>query len=646
MRRNTAIAWFVIVATLAVVAAVGLHLLLVSQGMNLMAFVLDGAIIFGIVVTAIGCFNPNAAVFGRVISGERISAPAMALTFDDGPSPDTTPKVLDALAAAGMRATFFVLGKHAQRYPELVARIAREGHQVASHGWGHGILVFSSPKAVGRELAETERVLASAGAARPSLFRAPHGFRSPWLAWTLKRHGYQGVGWSKGVFDTARPGAGVIVERSVAAMRPGAILLLHDADGNGNEDRSQTAEALPEILNQVRARGLRAVTISELDTLQPPPRSSWLRSSIGIGFVAAVIALLAHRIGWGTLSATFSLLAGLNLGLVTAAILANLVSVALKAVVWKACLDSIPARPRARYPHIFSAIFIGFLMNSVLIARAGEIGRVVVLRRRINRETGVSVPVSTLLGTVVVETFVLSVTLVCILFVAALTTSGLPSQVMLGTEILLGVALFFCVAFVAIEWGAKRWDHSARSPGHSPGRLRRIVHTLINDARHGLQLFRHPLRASVAVAAAVVSWLANLAAIWFTVLAFGITNDAFAIAIVVFAVSNLVGVVQFTPGNVGVFQVTIAVALGSAFGLSAANALSFGIGLQAIEVGLGAGLGLVFLAVEGLSIGGVRQEMAQSEQADEEAPAVAPNQLMRGIQPTVPAAKPEEVTSR
>ncbi len=646
MRRDAAIAWFVTIGAVALAAAATLHLLLVSMGMNLAAFFLDGAVVFAIVVTAVGCFSPNAAVFGRVVSGERISTQAMALTFDDGPSPDTTPKILDALATAGMRATFFILGKHAQFHPELVSRIANEGHEVASHGWSHGILVFATPKAVARELAETDRVLASAGAPRPRLFRAPHGFRSPWLAWTLKRHGYQGVGWSKGVFDTARPGAGVIIERSVAAMRPGAILLLHDADGNGNEDRSQTAEALPAILTSMQAKGLRAVTVSELDALRPPSRTSYFRSAIGIGIVAAVIGLLAHRIGWGTLSATFSLLAGLNLGLVTAAILANLVSVALKAVVWKACLDSIPARPRARYPHIFSAIFIGFLMNSVLIARAGEIGRVVVLRRRISRETGVSVPVSTLLGTVVVETFVLSATLVCILFVAALTTSGLPSQVMLGTEILLAVALFFCVAFFVIEWGGKRWDHSARSPGHSPGRLRRTVHSLINDARHGLQLFRHPLRATVAVVAGIVSWLANLAAIWFTLLAFGITNDAFAVAIVVFAVSNLVGVVQFTPGNVGVFQVTIAVALGSAFGLSTASALSFGIGLQAIEVGLGAGLGLLFLAVEGLSIGGVRREMANSESASQAPPALAPNPSPRGIPAVVPAAKPEEVTSR
>ncbi|MGB4863899.1 MAG: lysylphosphatidylglycerol synthase domain-containing protein, partial [Tepidiformaceae bacterium] len=197
-----------------------------------------------------------------------------------------------------------------------------------------------------------------------------------------------------------------------------------------------------------------------------------------------------------------------------------------------------------------------------------------------------------------------------------------------------------------IEWGGKRWDHSARSPGHSPGRLRRTVHSLINDARHGLQLFRHPLRATVAVVAGIVSWLANLAAIWFTLLAFGITNDAFAVAIVVFAVSNLVGVVQFTPGNVGVFQVTIAVALGSAFGLSTASALSFGIGLQAIEVGLGAGLGLLFLAVEGLSIGGVRREMANSESASQAPPALAPNPSPRGIPAVVPAAKPEEVTSR
>ena len=97
------------------------------------------------------------------------------------------------------------------------------------------------------------------------MFRAPHGFRNPFVARATSRRGYEVVGWTKGVWDTAKPGVEAIVRRTIGGFRPGGILLLHDADGSGEgDDRSQTVEAVPEIVERAHAAGYELVTVSEL----------------------------------------------------------------------------------------------------------------------------------------------------------------------------------------------------------------------------------------------------------------------------------------------------------------------------------------------------------------------------------------------
>jgi uncharacterized protein (TIRG00374 family) len=313
--------------------------------------------------------------------------------------------------------------------------------------------------------------------------------------------------------------------------------------------------------------------------------------------------------------------AGLNFGLVGAAILANLVSIALKATVWKEALETVPSRPPVRYRQVVAAVFIGFLMNSVLAARVGEVGRAVVLRRRIARDSGVRVPLTTIGGTVVTENVVLSATLVALLVAMTFTVSTLPKPVQKGVTVLVVAVVALIVAVVMVEaW--TRWRHH-RNPGllqeRHEARWRRALHRaerLVHELSQGQRLFSHPRRASIAVLAGLVSWMANLVAIWFTALAFGIHGNAFAAAVVVFAVSNLVGVVQVTPGNVGVFQLAIAIALAQAYDVPRAVGISFGIGLQAIEVGLGAGLGLIFLSLEGLSLAEVRHDIHERDSPD------------------------------
>ncbi|MDA3005555.1 MAG: polysaccharide deacetylase family protein, partial [Actinomycetota bacterium] len=194
------------------------------------------------------------------------AVPRAALTFDDGPGP-STPAILDALAKEGVKATFFVLGRQARRHPEMVRRMRDEGHQVASHGYDHGILVLRGPGHVRDQIRHTEEAVEQAagpGAMTP-VFRAPHGFRGPATWAAVRSAGYAMAGWTKGVFDSADPGPEVVAQRSARALSPGCILLLHDADGwDPERPRLHTAAAIPDICAAARHKGLELVTLDEL----------------------------------------------------------------------------------------------------------------------------------------------------------------------------------------------------------------------------------------------------------------------------------------------------------------------------------------------------------------------------------------------
>lgn len=211
-----------------------------------------------------GAFHRNSPVFGRAIGRlPRVSGgDAVALTFDDGPNPHATPRILDALAEAGVWATFFLLGRHVDRWPALARRVHEAGHALGNHGWYHRKLYLASPARVREDLGRGTRAIADATGASPRLFRAPHGFRAPWVSTIAASLGQRTVGWSLGVWDSDRPGVDAIVTRTLAGTRPRSIVLLHDGDGyDPLADRSQTAAAVPIIVAALRARGFRLVTI-------------------------------------------------------------------------------------------------------------------------------------------------------------------------------------------------------------------------------------------------------------------------------------------------------------------------------------------------------------------------------------------------
>jgi peptidoglycan/xylan/chitin deacetylase (PgdA/CDA1 family) len=220
----------------------------------------------GVVAAALaahGTWHRNSWVFGPALNHLPGPTDAVSITFDDGPNPRATPLILDVLARERVAATFFVLGRHAERWPGLVRRMADEGHQLANHGYWHRKLHRRSPAYVRDDLERgTDAIRRASGGATPRHFRAPHGFRSPWVTPIAASLGQRTVGWSLGVWDSARPGAELIARRAVAGMRAGSILLLHDGDGyDADGDRMQTAEALPRIIDGLRGRGFRFATL-------------------------------------------------------------------------------------------------------------------------------------------------------------------------------------------------------------------------------------------------------------------------------------------------------------------------------------------------------------------------------------------------
>ncbi len=202
-----------------------------------------------------GAFHRNSRVFGNVVSRLPGNQRRIALTFDDGPNEEATPRILDTLAQLGVRATFFMLGRHAERWPEIVQRVVDEGHQIGNHGYFHRKLHLKPPGYVRRDVLLGTQAIEQSGSKAPEFFRAPHGFRNPWVSSIAESLGQRTVGWSLGVWDSDRPGVNEIAKRTIEGVRPGSIVLLHDGDGyDPYGDRLQTAKALPAIISELRHR--------------------------------------------------------------------------------------------------------------------------------------------------------------------------------------------------------------------------------------------------------------------------------------------------------------------------------------------------------------------------------------------------------
>jgi len=616
MGKREVIARFVAVAAVwLVLAAIVAEQLPERLGQPLVAMA-----VLLVAAAAWGAFAHNSRMFGRVLGTGRQSRPWVALTFDDGPDPRFTPALLDTLARTRVRATFFCLGRAVRDHPELARRIVDDGHELASHGDDHGLLVFAGPREIARQLRAAEAAIETASGDAPSrLFRPPHGFRNPFVVRVARELGYQVVGWTGSVFDTARPGVQTIVDRCTRLLEPGAILLLHDGDGAGGYgDRGQTVAAVPGIVDAAHVRGLEFVTVSELASDLQPQRRRLLRSlAMGVALVAIVFAL-SRKFSLGVVADVFT---QADFEFVALALVANLVSVGFKALTWQAALLAIEddhgeRRIAAGIRDVVPAIFIGFLFNTLLFARLGELARVTVLRRRL-AVRGIDLPFSTGIGTLVTEQLLAGATLVGVL-VSVVLYVPVPRQAVNLLAVLSGVVIAIAAVAAGIEiWTRVRHRGEPEDGEDEDDYVERWWHLLgisvtasLDSLRQGQTIVRRPKLLAWATFTSTLCWLAQLAGIYWTLKAYGLPLGVGA-AGVVFLASNLVQLFPITPGNLGVFQGVTALGLTGLYNVDAHTALTFSIGLQLIESLLAVGLGFVFLSLEGLSVGALREEVEQ-----------------------------------
>jgi uncharacterized protein (TIRG00374 family) len=269
----------------------------------------------------------------------------------------------------------------------------------------------------------------------------------------------------------------------------------------------------------------------------------------------------------------------------------NLASVVVRALAWRTVIRQALPPPHPSALLVFSAFSVGLFANAVLPGRIGELARVAVLNRKLPRRRGTW---ATLVGTVFAHrVFDLVPVLLLILYVVA--TAKIPAWAITSLLVVVGVGVgLFTFAFA-----------SARRPNSSPldgiGAARRII----TMARQGLGVMRSPVGASVAVLFQISGWLCQLLAVYTAMRAFHI-HAPLPAAAVVLLLMNVATIFPLWPGNVGLVQVAIATPLKASYGVAYAHGVAFGFGLQAIEASVGIGVGLLFLAREGLSFAMLR----------------------------------------
>lgn len=188
---------------------------------------------------------------------------AVALSFDDAPDADFTPKVLDALKEANVKATFFIVGNRAETHPEVMKRIVREGHAIGNHSYNHANLPKLSDADFREQVIRTDRIIQQFTGYTPKMIRPPYGNineeQIKWLASQQKKV----INWNVDSLDWKGLSAKQVATNVLSNIQPGSIVLQHSGGGEG-EDLTGTVEAIPEIIEKLRGDNVKLVTIPEL----------------------------------------------------------------------------------------------------------------------------------------------------------------------------------------------------------------------------------------------------------------------------------------------------------------------------------------------------------------------------------------------
>ena len=188
----------------------------------------------------------------------------VAMTFDDGPSAENTPRLLDLLKKRNIKATFFVVGKCAAEYPDIMKRIVAEGHEIANHSWSHPLLTKMGEGAVTEEIQHTHDVIMQTTGVAPKVMRPPYGgFSANQRAWANKKWGYKIILWDVDPLDWKVRNAAHVESEILKATVPGSIILSHDI-------HKTTVDAMPATLDALAAKGFKFVTVSDLLAMDRP----------------------------------------------------------------------------------------------------------------------------------------------------------------------------------------------------------------------------------------------------------------------------------------------------------------------------------------------------------------------------------------
>lgn len=209
---------------------------------------------------------PGNSFYGKVLThAEHPQRKIIALTFDDGPYPPYTQKLLKVLAEKNVRATFFMVGENAAQHPELVKMVEKQGHLIALHAGYHKDLLKLPHEEVVQNIAFGQKTIEGITGTKVHYMRPPHGFKDWSVISAMNDAGLEVVNWSVIPRDWTNPGAHIIAERVLENAQPGAIVLLHDGDSPKKiAPRDQTIEAVGIIIDRLRAQGYEFVTIEEI----------------------------------------------------------------------------------------------------------------------------------------------------------------------------------------------------------------------------------------------------------------------------------------------------------------------------------------------------------------------------------------------
>lgn len=328
-------------------------------------------------------------------------------------------------------------------------------------------------------------------------------------------------------------------------------------------------------------------------------RQAWFRVAAGLAVLAAVGLVLWRRgPDWNSVYHAFDFVAWRWIAL---AVVINLASVSARAVAWHLVVNQALPRPHPRHRTVFAAFCVGLLANAVLPARAGEIARVAVLRRRLPHGSGTT---ATLVGSVFAHRL-FDLFPVLVLVGYTLETAKIPRWALTSIEFFVAIGLAMLLFAVV---SARRQHRPILDETRTPRRL-------LLMAQRGLAVMKRPGAAAGATLFQTIGWTLQLLAVYTVMRAFDFgTVPAAALVLVLM---NVATVFPFWPGNVGLLQAAIALPLVQ-YGVAYTTGFAYGLALQAVEMSVGVGLGLAFLAREGLSFANLRGIGGESDQPEEE----------------------------